>query len=112
MYSSEIDAVRCVSETNGITYKGQNLRVKFEDGSLEDSPRFQRQYLNLFRNYPRQLVPAPPTPANGSTTQSRDRFHETPFRPKTFQTIFYPQILALSKTQHIVIYMTIMYNDF
>lgn len=77
MYSSELDAVRCISETNNITYKGQSLRVKFEDGSLEDSPGFRRQYLDLFHNYPTELIPAEtlsqpvqPTPSVGSSSSS------------------------------------------
>lgn len=43
-----------------IDYKGHKMRVKFEDGSTEDSLSFRRQYLNLFRNYPNELVPTAP----------------------------------------------------
>ena len=55
------DAVRCISETNNITYKGQPLKVKFEDGSLEDTEQFRRQYLDLFHNYPNELIPSTTT---------------------------------------------------
>jgi len=57
MYSSEVDAVRCIHDTNNISYKGQSLRVKFEEGSVENSLPFRGQYLNLFRNYPDKLIP-------------------------------------------------------
>jgi len=46
MYSSELDAVRCIHDTNNISYKGQSLRVKFEEGSVENSLPFRGQYLN------------------------------------------------------------------
>ena len=72
MYSSELDAVRCINETNNITYKGQPLRVKFEDDSLEDSPQFRRQYLDLFRNYPSELNPNKKAKSSVSETTSNN----------------------------------------
>ena len=82
MYSSELDAVRCISETNNITYKGQSLRVKFEDGSLEDSAAFRRQYLDLFHNYPTELIPAAtraqPVQPTASVTSSANSLPELP----------------------------------
>ena len=71
MYSSELDAVRCINETNSISYKGQSLRVKFDDGSIEDSAAFRRQYLNLFRNYPTELIPRKAETASKSQVENR-----------------------------------------
>ena len=66
----ELDAVRCISEANNITYKGQPLKVKFEDGSLEDSAKFRRQYLDLFHNYPAELIPGTAAAAFATTTSA------------------------------------------
>lgn len=71
LYSSELDAVRCISETNNISYKNQPLRVKFASGSLEDTPEFRRQYLDLFRNYPTELRQKK-NPGQASTSQVQE----------------------------------------
>lgn len=55
--SSERQAVRCVEELNKIRYKAQELRVKFGEGTEEDTEEFRRQYFIQLRSYPKQLVP-------------------------------------------------------
>ena len=55
--STEKNAVQCIFETNKIKYKGQDLRVKFKDGTDEDSADFHEIYEDEFKNYPKDLVP-------------------------------------------------------
>ena len=55
--STEKRAVQCIFEANKIRYKGQDLRVKFKDGTEEDKSEFQELYEGEFRNYPKDLVP-------------------------------------------------------
>jgi RNA recognition motif-containing protein len=55
--SSEKQAVRCISETIGIQYKAHEIRIKFADGSLEDSLHKEPQYSIQLRRYPKQLIP-------------------------------------------------------
>ena len=61
--SSERRALKCIDEANSINYKGSRLRVRFEEGSLEDKVEFRRKHLFEFRHYPDPLVPFDAQPA-------------------------------------------------
>ncbi len=57
LHSSEKQAVKAVSDLNGTMVKAQEIRVKFPDGSHEDSLQYHPQYSIQLRGYPKQLVP-------------------------------------------------------
>ena len=70
--SSEKQALKCIAETNKIRYKGQPLKVKFADGSYEDSQRFRDRNEEFFKNYPRELQPVSSNQPSGSNPDVLD----------------------------------------
>ena len=55
--STEKQALKAVSEVNKVKFKGEKVRAKFSDGSLEDSPAFRAKNPLYFKNYPKELIP-------------------------------------------------------
>lgn len=60
-HSSEKQAVRCVSSTNKLHYKGSRLYVKFETGSEEDEAEFREKYKYQLQDYPAEMFKEPET---------------------------------------------------
>ena len=60
--SSEKQAVRCVAEVHGSSYKASTIRAKFADDTPEDELYKETAYSILLRKYEKVLIPETPTP--------------------------------------------------
>eukprot|EP00095_Tigriopus_kingsejongensis_P007798 maker-scaffold370_size193435-snap-gene-0.43 protein:Tk07798 transcript:maker-scaffold370_size193435-snap-gene-0.43-mRNA-1 annotation:"unknown" len=68
LISNESKALKCIKEVNALTYKGSQLNVLFEFGSLEDTPAYRQRFSLYFRNYPHDLRSASSQAGPSATT--------------------------------------------
>ena len=86
--SSEKQAVKCVSETQGLPYKSEKVRIKFAENTPENELHKNDEYSIILRNYDKVIIPNDPQPKEkkeirkNRETISEDRSLSPPQKPK------------------------------